>query len=40
MSRDDALLVIGAELRLWGKSLDRLPRYITLEQLLRIVEAA
>lgn len=37
MTRDDALRIVDAELRLWGKSLDRLPRYLTLEQLLRMV---
>ncbi|KKL27155.1 hypothetical protein LCGC14_2388040 [marine sediment metagenome] len=39
MSRTDALRIIDAELRLWGKSLDELPRSLTLEQALRIVGA-
>ena len=39
MTRDDALQIIDAELKRWGYSLTRLPRYLTLEQALRLVGA-
>ena len=37
MTQTDALRIIDAELRLWGKSLDELPPYLTREQALKIV---
>lgn len=39
MTQTDALRIIDAELREWGKSLDQLPRSMTLGQMLRIVGA-
>ena len=39
MSRDDALRVITTELQRWGYSMTDMPKYITLEQALRIVGA-
>ena len=37
MSRAQALQIISSELQSWGYSMTRLPRYLTLEQALRIV---
>jgi hypothetical protein len=39
MSHDDALQLISRELLCWGYSMTRLPKYLTLEQALRIVGA-
>ncbi len=36
MTHDDALRIIEAEKKFWG---NRLPKYLTLEQALRIVRA-
>ena len=36
----EALRIIDAEFQSWGYSLTRLPKYLTLEQALKIVGAA
>ncbi len=39
LTRKEALEFIGRELQSWGYSMTRLPRYLTLEQALKIVGA-
>ena len=40
MSRTQALQLISRELQCWGYSMTRLPKYLTVEKLLKIVGAA
>ncbi len=39
MSHAEALQIISRELQSWGYSVKHMPRYLTLEQMLRIVGA-
>ena len=39
MSHAEALQLISRELQSWGYSMTRLPRYLTVEKLLKIVGA-
>ncbi len=39
MTRIDAIQIIDTELKSWGYSVKHMPRYLTLEQMLRIVGA-
>ena len=40
MTQDAALQLISRELQCWGYSMTRLPKYLTVDQLLKIVGAA
>ena len=40
MSHAEALQLISRELEWWGYSMDQLPKYLTVEKLLKIVGAA